>query len=522
MKHISKFQYAPFLIPKFRYSTFPFLSSLRYSIFNIRYSIFLFLFLPFSLPAQQQWAEPVNISNLGGYSKDPDMVIDHNGVIHVAWSYRITQTHWLIMYTSSKDDGQTWTEPLDLLQNTDLWMSQPHIACDSKNNLYVTYTYNTIDYNNMLIKMLIYDGHQWGDSIVISEGLPGSDYSKVLVDRNERVFVFWGYASQFMYYKYRENGTWSEYYCPFCDSIDTFAFSEGHVVSNNLMHWVGASLSANYHGERPQYYKYNLANNLWTYPEMINNDTIVVDIDISLNHSYVPETAYRKKSTIAVGVTIDSTMHTIKEGNNWSVPDLVAGTDKRQVGQQIAIDQNNDVHVVEIEYYNSSDPEGTLAHYQKEKEIWICKPIDSASHMINFPKMIFSGNNLYVAYYKGEVVFQGDIWISKYDIITNIEESNQPTKLTIYPNPGKDNIYIEFVPLVSHGKNNQPQHIDISVFDIKGQHIVTLANKTFPPGKQRLLWNGMGKNGKEVNNGAYIIRLKSGRNSVSQTVEIIK
>jgi hypothetical protein len=59
----------------------------------------------------QQWTEPINISNLGGYSKDPDMVIDHTGVIHVVWSYHVEASHWLIMYTCSEDDGLTWSEP---------------------------------------------------------------------------------------------------------------------------------------------------------------------------------------------------------------------------------------------------------------------------------------------------------------------------------------------------------------------------------------------------------------------------
>ena len=173
-------------------SPFRFLPSIRYSIFIILYSIFF----SFTLPAQQQWTEPINISNLGGYSMDPDMVIDHNGVIHVVWSYKITSTHWLIMYNYSEDDGLSWSEPLDLLQNTDLWMAQPHIACDSKNRLYLTYTH---DYHGWtpegrLIKMLTCDGHQWGEPITASEGMPGSHYNNIIIDHNDRIYVFWDHG----------------------------------------------------------------------------------------------------------------------------------------------------------------------------------------------------------------------------------------------------------------------------------------------------------------------------------------
>lgn len=155
---------------------------------GIRYSAFIFIFPIFLLLSSslvaQEWTEPVNITNLGGYSMDPDMAIDHRGVIHVVWSYTIDYWYRKIMYASSDDFGETWSEPLDLLQNTDLWMSQPHIACDSKNRIYVTYTYasGTAD---KLIYMIIFDGHAWGEPFVVSEGMPGSHYPKILFDNDD-------------------------------------------------------------------------------------------------------------------------------------------------------------------------------------------------------------------------------------------------------------------------------------------------------------------------------------------------
>ncbi len=533
-----------FISSPIRYSTFHFLSLLRYSIFNIRYSTFPFLspprpfalsllrpfspspFLSFifclllalaspSLSAQQQWTEPLNISNLGGYSKDPDMVIDHNGVIHVVWSYCITQTHWLIMYNHSEDDGLTWTEPLDLLQNTDLWMSQPHIACDSKNNLYVTYTYNTMDYNNMLIKMLTYDGHQWGEPIIISEGMPGSHYNKVVVDNIDKLYVFWAYCSQFMYYRYFENSAWSDFYCPYYDSTDIFAFADAHAINDNIMLWVGASMSANYYGERPQYYEYRISANQWENPEMISNDTIVVDIDLALNNAENPESAYRKKSTISVGVTTDSTMHVKKEGNFWGTPDLVAGTAGTQKYQQIAIDQNNAVHVVE---QNKTTEGYGLLHYKKKGEMWLGQYIDSC-YIVNFPKLLFHNNQLNCVYSKTWVIekeFYADLFFTKYDIITDLKEvTNTSHELKIYPNPSHGNVHIEF-------ENNKQQHIDLSVFDMNGKQIVTLINGIKPPGVYRQLWKVTGKNRKENAPHLYLVRLQSGRNTTTQTVEIIR
>jgi hypothetical protein len=464
----------------------------------------------------QEWSEPINITNLGGYSMDPDMVIDHKGVIHVVWTYKVSTGFWVIMYAKSEDDGLTWTEPLDLLQNTALVMLQPHIACDSKNNLHITYTHdnNGISPEGRLIKMITWNGHQWSEPIIVSEGMPGSNYSSIIIDQNDNPCVFWLIGAQMgvidMYYRYYKQEIWSDIFCPFCDS--TYAYLPlNPSIENEVVHWAGEQQT---NVEMPVYFKFTTNLNTWEKPEMINKDTIIVDIDIALNKSNSPEIAYRKlENNPAYGS--DATMHTKKEGNSWLPPDMVSGTDKRQVGQQIAIDQNNDVNVVEIEYYNSSNSDGQLVHFYKYKDKWIGQAIDSATHMINFPKLIFSRNHLYLVYYKGEEVNNGDIWFSEYDIITRLNEETQPSpELIIYPNPARSDIYIEF-------ENNKEQHNDLSVYDFTGKHIITLINKNLPQGRQQLLWNSADKNGKEVNSGSYVVRLKSGRNIVTTTVEIV-
>nr|NQU93061.1 T9SS type A sorting domain-containing protein [Bacteroidota bacterium] len=452
---------------------------------------------------------------LGGYSMGPDMVIDHSGVIHVVWSYRIEDWYWKIMYTCSGDYGETWSEPLDLTQNTDLWMSQPHIACDSKNNLYVTYDYAT-GTPDKLVYMIGHDGHQWSEPIIISEGMPGSDYNKVIVDNNDKLFVFWAYGSQFMYYRYFENSAWSDFYCPYCDSTDIFAFADGHAITDNLMHWVGASMSYNYYGERLQYYLFNISANDWSEPQMPGEDTITVGKDIALNNNDLPECAYRTYPS-----PDDKTKLIQKKGNYWSDPELVACVNGTQQYQQISVDQNNVVHVVESEV---GDNGTKLIHYYKINDYWYGQQIDLAGNMCHFTKLLFKTHKLYVVYHKSETpTSAGDIWFSKYDIITNIKNEPIPShELKIYPNPSDGNIYIEFVLLASLWEINKLQYIDLSVFDITGKHIITLKNNKIPRGMQRILWNGTDKNGKEVKNGSYLVRLQSGRNIVTQTVEIIK
>jgi hypothetical protein len=421
------------------------------------------------------------------------------------------------MYNYSEDDGQTWTEPFDLLQNTDLWMAQPHIACDSKNNLYITYTHDYLGWTTTgrVIKMLTYDGHQWSEPIIISEGMPGSHYPKVVIDEQDKLFVFWGYYSESMHYRYFENNTWSSIYCPYCDSTDSYYFSDGHATSNNLMHWVGSSLSVNYYGERPQYYDYSISVNQWDNPEQISNDTIVVDIDISLNKFNTPECVYRKKSTISVGVVEDSTMYVKKSSNAWCKPEMVSGRNKQQFSQQIAVDQNNDTHIVEDNKTVTGDG---LEHFIKQGNMWVGQYIDTC-FALGFPKLLFNNNKLYCVYGKTwevEKEVDSDLFFTKYDIITSIKQERNPSpELKIYPNPSHGNVHIEF-------ENNKQQHIDLSVYDMTGKHIITLVSETRHRGLQRLLWKGTDKNRKEDAPRLYLVRLISGRNTATQTVEIIR
>ncbi len=447
---------------------------------------------------------------------DPDMVIDHNNVIHVVWSYEIDYWHRKIMYIYSEDDGEIWSEPLDLTQNTELWMSKPHIACDSKNNLFVTYDYAT-GTSDKMIYLMVYKDHLWGEPIIISEGMPGSHYNYVIIDHNDRMYVFWDYSpTGDNYYRYLENNIWSDPYCPYPGNDEIYALVEAEISTNNSIHWMGASAGTTYYGERLQYFYYDYSFNIWYPPQKPVNDTIQVGLDITLNNNEIPESTYRKRSTISMGVNSDSTMYIKKEENSWGSPDMVAGKEKHHEYQQIAIDQNSDVHILDIQMPN----EGLkLSHYQKKEKEWIEQIIDTC-YIILFTDLEFNNNKLYVVYNKtwpvAPQVFESDLYYCKYDIVINIKEAtNLSTELIIYPNPGRDRIYIEF-------ENNKQQHIDLSIFDMTGKHIITIISETKPPGKYRQLWKVTDKNRKENAPSLYLVRLQSGRKTVTKTVEVLK
>ncbi len=504
----------------------------RQFFFGLIITTLLFISLSKSISGQE-WTEPVNINNLGGYLLNPDMAIDHSGVIHLVWSQKVSSNHWLILYAKSADDGLTWSEPLDLLCNTELVMEQPRIACNSKNKLYVTYTHdgNGITPGGRLIKMLTWDGSQWSEPITVSVGMTGSHYGSIAINQKDKLYIFWLIGSQMgsidMYYSYNDNNGWGNIFCPYCDS--TF----GHLparysIEDSIMHWSG--VYQEFGIEKPEYFLFKTDVNCWEFPEVISNDTIIVDIDIALNNQSIPETAYRKISSIPPGFGFEGTMHTKKDGSNWLPPEIVSGTDKRQEGQQIAIDQNNNINVLETQYYVSNEHETELIHYYNIENTWFSHPIDYSDNLCNMPKLLFSKNKLYVVYvWSSHELNQQYIRFSKYDVLTNINgEIPGETELKIYPNPGANNIFIEFEPSArfarraSPGDNTKHQNINLSVFDMSGKLIKTLCNKTLPPERQRLLWNGTDQSGKEVQSGSYLVRLKTGGKTITQIVEVVK
>ncbi len=78
-----------------------------------------------------------------GKDQLPDFCLDNNGVIHCVWVHVYETNFSKIFYCKSYDDGLTWTIAEDISFNDEKRLSQPHIVCDSQNNLHITYDYGT-------------------------------------------------------------------------------------------------------------------------------------------------------------------------------------------------------------------------------------------------------------------------------------------------------------------------------------------------------------------------------------------
>ena len=133
------------------------------------------------------------------------------------------------------------------------------------------------------------------------------------------------------------------------------------------------------------------------------------------------------------------------------------------------------------------------------------------------PSLLKTNGFIYLVYTYSAEINNGEILFSKYDITTgNITQKRDAIKgFNIYPNPFRNSTTIDW----ETGKDSS---VEITVCELNGKPVKTLEKGKFAAGRYRTIWNGKSLNGKEVEAGVYLVRLKSGRNIVTKPVEFVK
>ncbi|MEA1971997.1 MAG: DNRLRE domain-containing protein, partial [Candidatus Cloacimonadota bacterium] len=84
-----------------------------------------------------------------------------------------------------------------------------------------------------------------------------------------------------------------------------------------------------------------------------------------------------------------------------------------------------------------------------------------------------------------------------------IQETN--FNLQNYPNPFNPSTTISFE--FSNEQNQKNKQIKLEIYNIKGQKVKTLLNKSLSTGQHSVLWNGKDENNNPVNSGVYFYNL---------------
>jgi hypothetical protein len=97
---------------------------------------------------------------------------------------------------------------------------------------------------------------------------------------------------------------------------------------------------------------------------------------------------------------------------------------------------------------------------------------------------------------------------AKIEIVVDADDDPEelPSKFSLgqnYPNPFNPSTTIEY-------SLAQEDNVSLEVFNILGQHIVTLVDDILPAGEYQAIWNGVDKNGIPVSSGIYLYRIRAG------------
>ena len=81
--------------------------------------------------------------------------------------------------------------------------------------------------------------------------------------------------------------------------------------------------------------------------------------------------------------------------------------------------------------------------------------------------------------------------------------SVRPIQLSVYPNPFNPRTTISFSVI------NQPDYIDVSIYNIRGQHVVCLLKDQLAPGTHKIQWSGKNDINDKVASGIYFACVQS-------------
>lgn len=476
--------------------------------------IFL-LFLPFFFVTNsfaQEWTEPIIVSNISGENQLPDFCIDKEGVIHCIWVHVYNTDFSKIYYSRSDDDGLSWTTAENISLNTDKRLSKPHIVCDSDNNLHITYDYDTFNYLETLVYYKKFDGISWSDPSVVSENMPESHANKLLIDNNNRVYCFWYRSNNngTTYYRYLENDIWSDYFIPY-NNNDYLGFVNCAIGNNNNLHWIGAHY---YEGQtaydiKPIYFSYDRDNNLWSDFVEFGEYRAWHGFDIDLDNTQLPHLVWQEYTNDSPPLT-DGTFYSFNNGSNWPTPELVV---EDPIEQQIAMDENSKPNIFDVE---KTEDGSMLVYYFKTQGAWEGYIIDESEWYGMNPLVHNHFKKLYVMYVKASIASTSEICFSKAGIVNNINHNKKHVlNFKIFPNPFSKHVRLSF-------RIDAKELTVLSIYNLQGKLVNTLTNEYRTAGVYEIIWNGKDQNGKEVKSGLYLVRLQSGRNVFTRSVEFIK
>ena len=350
----------------------------------------------------------------------------------------------------------------------------------------------------MLVLLKKNDGTSWGKADTISAGMPGSMHNRMVIDNNNRVYVFWFQGNK-TYYKYFENEIYSEIFCPYNDN-DRYFFRKIKIDINNNIHCIGTFRLEGQSGydNISTYYSYDYSNNLWKDKVLLSENNCWKGAGIDMSSTQLPHVTWHEPTTDSP-LYNDATFYTFFNGITWAENEIVVEDPKYQT---IAIDGNNRVHITNQEKIEFGVQ---LVHYQKNGGDWEGFIVDTAKNLVEL-KLGYRKDKLFLLYARYRIGQGGSIFFSRLDLTVNIIKNSikyyyADELRQNYPNPFK---YLT----TFHFYLNKGGNTSLKILDLQGRLIKTLVKGHKAAGKYNIKWDGTGNNGQKLAKGIYLYRLQ--------------
>jgi hypothetical protein len=143
--------------------------------------------------AQLSFGPTVNVSSNGGFSRQPHIVIDASGVLHVAWADDTGAANTRILYSRSFDQGASFTAPVVISTGAGAAL-RPRLATQG-GSVHLVWMQDDATAKEIMFSRSVDGGQSFSSPVNLSQTAGESQEGRVAAAPNGSVFVVWDEAS---------------------------------------------------------------------------------------------------------------------------------------------------------------------------------------------------------------------------------------------------------------------------------------------------------------------------------------
>jgi hypothetical protein len=477
-------------------------------------TIILLLTITCSIFAQNQWSEPIQLSETAVY---PDYIVqapaisaDKYNNLHAFWAkgFPIDYLTWYsqIEYRKSADNGQTWSETENITpEYTSERIFDIRVVFDSSNNLHLIYsrTSTTSEYSRIFHRF--FDGEIWHGPYEVDKYY--SNLLSVGIDNRDRLYILW--FSGTTYYSFldatSETREWS---VPKPINYDIAYGTRSDLVfdNDNNLFCSGLDFDNYYY---PYLYKYDPVTDTWDIENIIQQRSSASALVLSSEGNLVAKIKSGPSNTenqnFLTSKRLDST--------EWS--ELVFLNENTRPDEKMFMDRYNRIHILENHHLTRDDLE--ILYTYTDGTLWKNESVQvtDKDYYFYFEDALLNDEDLFIMYRKkenstnnGAIYFQHRALESGIECgYNNIEDFHL---FQNYPNPFNPETEIKFVL-------NSDAMVNLSVYNNIGQLVETLISGNKPKGKYTAVFSS-----KDLNSGVYYYKLNADGRTQARKMLILK